>query len=217
MSARDWVADVRAFHERNSQLVNECPTWPGADVMELRFGLILEEVAELMKAVEDGDMVEVADAIADTIYVLIGTAVSMGIPLHEVWVEVQRSNMAKVEGGGRRNAAGKVIKPEGWTPPQLDAMFEGVEPPTLAVKQVGASVRTHLGWMVLERPPERAESSDTLTASRELTPLEAHIECLLVLTRLRPGARRKVIDSLHTLAISHRSVLERPSDKLEDG
>lgn len=217
MSARDWVADVRAFHEGSSHLVNECPTWPGADVMELRFGLILEEVAELMKAVEDGDMVEVADAIADTIYVLIGTAVSMGIPLHEVWAEVQRSNMAKVDGGGRRNAAGKVIKPEGWTPPQLDTMFEGVEPPASEVKQVGASVLTQLGWMVLERPPERAESSDTLTASRELTPLEAHIECLLVLTRLRPGARRKVIDSLHTLAISHRSVLERPSDKLEDG
>lgn len=217
MSARDWVADVRAFHEGSEQLVNERPTWPGADVMELRFGLILEEVAELMKAVEDGDMVEVADAIADTIYVLIGTAVSMGIPLHEVWAEVQRSNMAKVEGGARRNAAGKVIKPEGWTPPHLAAMFEGVDPPASAVKQVGASVRTQLGWMVLERPPERAEASDTLTASRELTPLEAHIECLLVLTRLRPGARRKVIDSLYTLAISHRNVLERPSEKLEDG
>lgn len=139
MSGRDWVADVRAFHEGSEQVVNDVPTWPSAETMRLRFNLIHEELAELAEAVTAGDMVEVADAIADAIYVLIGTAVSMGIPLQAVWAEVHRSNMAKVAGGVVRNAAGKVTKPEGWTPPDIATLVGQVEPPSPEVMAEGGA------------------------------------------------------------------------------
>ena len=67
-------------------------------------------------------MVEIADGIVDAIYVLAGCGVTMGIPLGEVWHEVQRSNMAKVDpetGKVRRRDDGKILKPEGWTPPDV--------------------------------------------------------------------------------------------------
>lgn len=62
-------------------------------------------------------LAEVADGLADLIYVACGAALELGIPLGAVWAEVHRSNMAK--GGGGRRADGKVLKPEGWQPPDV--------------------------------------------------------------------------------------------------
>lgn len=69
-----------------------------------------------------GDMEEIADGLADLIYVAVGAALEFGIPLDRVWAEVQRSNMAKVDaetGRVRKRADGKVLKPDGWTPPDI--------------------------------------------------------------------------------------------------
>jgi predicted HAD superfamily Cof-like phosphohydrolase len=70
-------------------------------------------------------MVEVADGIIDSIYVLVGMGLELGLPLEALWNEVQRSNMAKAieqpDGTFKvmRRADGKVLKPEGWTPPDI--------------------------------------------------------------------------------------------------
>lgn len=122
------IQDVRAFHERFGVPVLGRPEVPSDDRVNLRMRLIAEEFNELKEALgfrEIGgdkwlgecDLIETADAIADLIYVLIGTAHEFGIPLGHVWNAVQESNMAKV--GGGQDAKGKIQKPEGWKPPPV--------------------------------------------------------------------------------------------------
>lgn len=118
------LADVRGFHAAMDVPAPNVPCIPSSDRVELRLRLINEEVDELHVAVSDGDIVEVADALADIIYVAIGMAIEFGIPLDRVWDEVQRTNMAKVDpttGKVHRRADGKVLKPDGWTPPDIAA------------------------------------------------------------------------------------------------
>lgn len=81
--------------------------------------LIIEEHGEMLDA-EFGSVDEL-DAVIDQIVVLIGYAHSMGWDIAGAWREVMRSNMAKVGADGKvtRRADGKILKPEGWTPPEL--------------------------------------------------------------------------------------------------
>ncbi len=76
-------------------------------VGELRLHLIVEEVAELAQAMSRGDRVETLDALADAIYVLLGTAVSFGLPLPAAFDEVHRSNMTKTIEEDRPGHPGK--------------------------------------------------------------------------------------------------------------
>lgn len=90
----------------------------------------LVDVEDAKDAVRRELMVEIADGIVDAIYVLAGCGMTMGIPLGKVWHEVQRSNMAKVDpetGKVRRRDDGKILKPEGWTPPDV-AKALGLKP-----------------------------------------------------------------------------------------
>lgn len=117
--APDMAADVSAFH-RKFGCDKDNRTTPGnprKGVGDLRFRLVQEEFGELAIAHGDGDVAEVADALADLIYVAIGMALAYGIDLRPVWREVHRSNMAKSGGGTRED--GKILKPEGWTPPDI--------------------------------------------------------------------------------------------------
>lgn len=89
---------------------------PSADLdpalARLRVELIREEAAELATAAVAGDIVAVADALADVVYVAYGAAVTYGIDLDAVLLEVHRSNMTKVSARGHalRRADGKVLK-----------------------------------------------------------------------------------------------------------
>jgi predicted HAD superfamily Cof-like phosphohydrolase len=97
-----------------------------ADQFTLYLNLIEEEVTELFEALEDGDRVGVFDALLDIIVVCVGAGHSAGFPMQAGWVEVMRSNMAKVDpetGTVRRREDGKILKPEGWTPPALDSLL----------------------------------------------------------------------------------------------
>jgi predicted HAD superfamily Cof-like phosphohydrolase len=88
--------------------------------------LISEEFAELREAEVDEDTVEEFDAVLDLIVVLIGYGLSRGWPMNEGWAEVMRSNMAKIDpysGTVRRREDGKILKPEGWTPPDLASLL----------------------------------------------------------------------------------------------
>jgi predicted HAD superfamily Cof-like phosphohydrolase len=120
-----YFTDVRDFHQAFGQRIGEKPELPDVSERTLRMKLITEEFNELCDAEEANDLVEVADAIADIIYIACGTAVSYGIPLDDVFAEVHRSNMAKlVNGKVIRREDGKVQKPEGWTAPDIKSVLE---------------------------------------------------------------------------------------------
>ena len=119
---RKLLDDVAAFHLACDVPVVDKPTAPPRDRAGLRADLILEEAVETLNAIADRNIASIADGLADLIYVCVGTALEYGIPLDRVWDEVQRSNMSKVDsatGKVRKRADGKVLKPEGWTPPDI--------------------------------------------------------------------------------------------------
>jgi len=112
--------DVKEFQVAFELNVGKSPNLPFAPERKLRVMLLREEFEEYIKAENEDDIVEIADALADLIYIACGTAVSYGIPLDKVFEEVHRSNMAKlVDGKVLRRKDGKILKPEGWTPPDI--------------------------------------------------------------------------------------------------
>jgi predicted HAD superfamily Cof-like phosphohydrolase len=118
-SVADAVADFhRAFGLPIQQL-------PDADIdpglAQLRMDLVTEEVDELMVASEKGDLVAIADALADIAYVVYGTALTYGIDLDSVLREVHRSNMSKLGADGKPliRQDGKVLKSDRYRPPDI--------------------------------------------------------------------------------------------------
>lgn len=100
------------------------PEYPTLDVepaaREMACGLIEEEAAEFRAAVESSDLVEIADAVADLIWVVLEAAVTFGIPIEPVFAEVRRSNLTKVETGEPVvNAVGKIVAGPNFSPPDL--------------------------------------------------------------------------------------------------
>jgi predicted HAD superfamily Cof-like phosphohydrolase len=117
--------DVLDFHKAFGQRIGEKPYLPNSEERTLRMKLLAEEMYEYTVAENENDIIEIADALADIIYIACGTAASYGIPLDKVFEEVHRSNMAKlVDGKPIYREDGKVLKPEGWTPPDIDGVLE---------------------------------------------------------------------------------------------
>ena len=102
------------------------PTLPDVDLAELRLDLIQEEVDELAQAVIDQDIVEIADALTDILYVTYGAGHAFGIDLDTCFTEVHRSNMSKlgIDGKPIYRQDGKVLKGRGYTPPQLAKIIQ---------------------------------------------------------------------------------------------
>lgn len=125
------LSDLRSFHNACDVPVLPTPQFPSQERIRLRDDILQEEVNELRDAISENDIVEVADALADIVYVTVGTALEFGIPLDRVWSEVHRSNMAKVDpvtGKVRRRSDGKVLKPEGWLPPDIKSALTQENP-----------------------------------------------------------------------------------------
>lgn len=123
----DPVAALRESHRVQSLVTSEAPTLEvPATAKELRCALIEEEAAEFRASVEADDIVEVADAIADLLYVIYGAALTFGIPVREVFTEVHRSNMTKLDDDGRPiyRADGKVMKGPNFSPPNLRPILD---------------------------------------------------------------------------------------------
>lgn len=112
---------VDQFHEAFNLPRGETPHLPSHEVRDLRTKLLREEFMEYMDAEHTDDLVEIADALADIIYIACGTAVAYGIPLDRVFAEVHRSNMAKLGPDGKPiyREDGKVMKPADWQPPRI--------------------------------------------------------------------------------------------------
>jgi predicted HAD superfamily Cof-like phosphohydrolase len=109
--------NVEDFHREFGIKINTVPCIPEDKEVELRIALILEETQELCKAFDDKDIVEVADALGDILYVTLGCAVTCGIDLEPVFHEIHRSNMTKK--GGYKAENGKWMKPATYDPPKL--------------------------------------------------------------------------------------------------
>jgi predicted HAD superfamily Cof-like phosphohydrolase len=118
----NWQQDVETFHKKFEQKIGDNPGFSDEDTMSLRIALVEEEFLELKEACAEKDFPSFVDAIADSIYVLLGTAVATGVDLSPIWEEVQATNMAKANGVKR--ADGKLLKPEGWKPPQIMSLLK---------------------------------------------------------------------------------------------
>jgi predicted HAD superfamily Cof-like phosphohydrolase len=117
---------VREFHERVGGVVNDRPTWSGSDVHRLRVALIEEELAEFRNAGEAQDPVEIADALADLLYVVYGAAVTYGIDLDPVFREIHRANMSKCDPVVVRRPDGKILKGPNYQPPDVRSVVESL-------------------------------------------------------------------------------------------
>lgn len=111
---------VLEFHKAFQIEHHDTPQLP--ENMGLRESLIREELDELQVAFDHGDLVAVADAIGDLLYVVYGTAVACGLDMEPIMNEIHRSNMSKV--GGTKNAYGKLIKPPHYSPASLEPIIE---------------------------------------------------------------------------------------------
>lgn len=110
---------VREFHIPARQDAPAMPTIPSIKVQELRAKLHYEEaVIELVDAFVEGDIVKVADSIADALYVILGTAVACGIDIEPIFEEVHRSNMTKFIDGTFRED-GKYVKGPNYQPADI--------------------------------------------------------------------------------------------------
>ena len=113
---------VGDFMEAFGQQVELEPTWPDFNTRELRLDLIQEELDELAQAMEDRDMVQIADALTDLLYVVYGAGHAFGIDLDECFQEVHSSNMSKLGPNGKpiHREDGKVMKGPGYFEPDLE-------------------------------------------------------------------------------------------------
>ena len=96
--------------------------------VELRFNLMKEENEEYLEAAKNGDIVEVADALGDQLYILCGTILRHGLQdkIVEVFQEIQRSNMSKLDANGKPiyREDGKVLKSELYFRPDIKSILE---------------------------------------------------------------------------------------------
>ena len=110
---------VAEFMNAFGQTVETEPTW--TSVSQLRYDLIDEELKELGQAIEERNIVEVADALTDLLYVVYGAGHSFGLDLDKCFEEVHNSNMTKLgpEGKPIYREDGKVMKGPGYRAPNL--------------------------------------------------------------------------------------------------
>jgi predicted HAD superfamily Cof-like phosphohydrolase len=97
------------------------------DQYRMYLNLIVEECKELSEALEQNDKKEMLDALTDILVVTIGAIHSAGFDAEGAWNEVMRTNFAKIDsetGKVRKREDGKVLKPEGWQPPDLSQYLE---------------------------------------------------------------------------------------------
>ena len=119
---------VREFHAAFGLGVNEVPTASlGREKNQLRYELMKEENEEYLEAVDKDDIVEVADALGDMLYILCGTILEHGMQykIEEVFEKIQKSNMSKLGADGKPvlRIDGKVLKGAGYFPPDLRSLF----------------------------------------------------------------------------------------------
>ena len=123
------IKAVQEFHEAFELDIRQQPTVAlDKKVIELRYKLMQEENEEYLEAALAGDLVEVADALGDMLYILCGTIISHGFQekIEAVFDEIQRSNMSKLGKDGKPiyREDGKVMKGPGYFKPNIAALLD---------------------------------------------------------------------------------------------
>ena len=126
---RRKLAAVEKFHRAFGLGVRDTPQANlGEDLLQLRYKLMAEENDEYLEAARENDIIEVADALGDMLYILCGTILEHGMQykIEEVFEEIQRSNMSKLGANGKPlyREDGKVMKGPNYFPPDLVAILE---------------------------------------------------------------------------------------------
>ena len=113
---------VKAFMKTFGQEVKEKAEFPNEKIIKLRYALIKEELEELKEAIEQKDIIEIADALTDILYVTYGAGHAFGINLDKCFNEVQESNMSKLGEDNKPiyNEHGKVMKGPNYFKPNLN-------------------------------------------------------------------------------------------------
>ena len=117
---------VGEFMKTFGQEVKNDPSFSTNKINELRVSLIQEELDELKEAMQSKDLLEVADALTDLLYVTYGAGHAFGINLDKCFDEVQNSNMSKLDENGKPiyNEFGKVMKGPNYFKPNLKKFIE---------------------------------------------------------------------------------------------
>ena len=112
---------VKIFMDTYGQEVKSNAEFPNKNIVNLRLNLIKEELEELQEAIKQEDLLEVADALTDILYVTYGAGHAFGIDLDNCFDEVQKSNMSKLGADGKPiyNQSGKVMKGPKYFKPNL--------------------------------------------------------------------------------------------------
>ncbi|MDC3050953.1 nucleoside triphosphate pyrophosphohydrolase family protein [bacterium] len=118
------LESVKLFHKKfNIDYLNEPKANIPDEIKELRFKLMEEENLEYLKATKENDIVEIADALGDMLYILCGTIISHGLQnkIEEIFQEIQNSNMSKLGDNGKPiyRDDGKVLKGPNYFKPDI--------------------------------------------------------------------------------------------------
>ena len=123
------LSAVEKFHKAYRILINDRPTADiDKELIKLRFNLMKEENEEYFEAARKNDIVEVADALGDMLYILCGTIITHGFQnkIEEVFDEIQKSNMSKLSKDGKPiyRSDGKVMKGPNYFKPNIRAILK---------------------------------------------------------------------------------------------
>jgi len=126
---KDCISSVRAFHDAFLIDNEDAPvaTINKRDYL-LRHRLMMEENDEYLDAAKNGDLVEIADALGDMLYILCGTILKHGMQhkIEEVFNEIQKSNMSKLDVNGKPiyREDGKILKSDQYFKPNIKSILD---------------------------------------------------------------------------------------------
>ncbi len=128
MEFKEIIGAVETFHDAFGIKNHYEPTAELThDEVQLRYKLMREENEEYLEAAEKGDLVEIADALGDQLYILCGTILRHGLQhkIEEVFAEIQRSNMSKLDENGKPiyREDGKVLKSNLYFKPNIQEVL----------------------------------------------------------------------------------------------
>jgi len=129
---KELINKVADFHEKFGIINNTNPQLIGSKGYQLRYDLALEELQEYKNACQQGNLIEVADALGDQLYILIGTILRHGMQdiIEDVFNEIHASNMSKLGEDGKPviREDGKILKGKNYFRPNLKKFFyTGIE------------------------------------------------------------------------------------------
>ena len=129
MSLIDKINKVKEFHETFGLEFHETPNANVSDrIVDLRHRLMQEENDEYLEACKEGNLTLIADALGDKMYILFGTIIAHGLQhkIEEVFDEIHRSNMSKLDNNGKPiyREDGKIMKSENYFLPDIESILK---------------------------------------------------------------------------------------------